>query len=110
MMTRKPTSTRERRLRPIVLSSWQFGPANGPRPQGLECRRGAQHEHVFQAAADDLQSHWQAARRPARWNRDCRLAAVVEGIAERPAEMGDLAPGHLGGADHAERERWQAQR
>src|SRR5215510_15995514 len=110
MTTREPTSTQERRFRLIVLSSWQFGPTNGPGPQRLEGRRGAQHEHVFQAAADDLQPHRQAARRPARRNRDRRLAAVVEGIAERPAEMRDLAPGHLGGADHAERERRQTER
>src|SRR5215510_7376526 len=92
MTTREPTSTRERRFRLIVLSSWQFGPTNGPGPQRLE-GRGAQHEHVFQAAADDLQPHRQAARREARRNRDRRLAAVVEGIAERPAEMRDLEIG-----------------
>src|SRR5262249_61506822 len=66
MTTREPTSTRERRFRLIVLSSWQFGHTNGPDPQRLEGRRGAHRGHILPAPTAALYPPREAPAPPAQ--------------------------------------------
>src|SRR5215510_6337032 len=86
------------------------GATGGPGAALLEGRRRAEDERILQASADDLQAHGEATRGPAGRDGDRGLAAVIERIAERPAEMGHLAARHLARADDAEREGRQPER
>src|SRR5262245_45456346 len=68
-----------------LLQRWA---ALGPGAEALEGGGGAQDQSVLETPADDLEADGEAARREARGHGDGRLAAPVEGIAERPAEVG----------------------
>src|SRR5207245_11807882 len=66
------------------------------------------HGRVSPTPAADLKTAGKPAGREAGRNGDGRLAAVVERVAERPAEMRDLAAGDFTRADDAERKCRQA--
>src|SRR5436309_3370654 len=79
--------------------------ASHPRPRRLECGRGAEHRHVVEAAADDLEPDRQAILREAARHGGGGLARQVEGVRENAGGLAaDLHAIDLAGIEDAVRE------